>query len=450
MRKDPYQLCKFDQLDSPATAIDNPYVIDVETGTAQLVETVEIENGIITHIGARNREDVKRIDGSNRYLIPGLWDMHTHVISNAPLAFPMYLANGVTGLRDMGSDITSVLTWRDYPKPMPRLIYTGPIIDGFNSIPLTRLYANKPEEVDIQISTVLYYGADIVKIHNNLPRDVFYALAKRCKEENVTFSGHIPICVDPFEAVEAGQKTIEHMIGIHKAVSSKGQMLREQMMDENTTGWDTLLFDYEAFEAFDQERFDRYVDLLKKHDVYVPPTLSGFERCSGKFDMENPWVACYPAQSREEMRQYNQRFETDDVLRVLSEKIELLYDVNKKLAKLLYDAGVPLLAGTDTLWVPYHYEVGILYGDSLKRELELLCEIGISPAEVLRIATLNAAKYLELDDKIGTVSEGKVADLVLLNKNPLEKIENTRCIQGVFLGGQYYDDTDLKEMQMPN
>lgn len=444
-----YSLCKLDDLDSPAIVIDHPFIIDVETGTVKPVETVEIKNGTIAYIGEKRPNDCQRIDGSNKYLIPGLWDMHTHILSNATLAFPMYLANGVTGIRDMGSDITELLTWQEYPKPMPRIVYTGPIIDGFNTIPLARLFTTGAEDVDIQITTVLHYGADIVKVHNNLPADAFFALAERCKKEGVTFSGHIPIEVNPFDAVAAGQKTIEHMIGIHKATSSKGEMLRQKMIDGSCTGWDTLLFDCEAFKSFDQELFDKFVALMDEHDALVCPTLSGLEKCMGAFDLDSSWMQKYPTQSQIEIREYNKALASNEWMEDFSEKLSIFFEMNMKLCRKLHEANVPMLAGTDTLWIPYHYETGLFYGDSLQRELELLCEIGMSPVESLRTATLNPAKYLGIDDRMGTVSTGKVADMVLLDKNPLEDIRNTRTIQGIFLGGNYFSSEDIEKMQLP-
>lgn len=388
-------------------AIQDVTVIDVASGTARPHMTVVIDEGKISRVGAASSTQISAatrvIAGKDKFLIPGLWDMHVHLYYKQYL--PLFLAFGVTGVQDMGSDFAKVKIWRDEIEKGsaigPRIVTSGPPVDGGPSEdPKLPLIVARNAEQGRQAFDQLYkMDVDFIKILSRLPRDAYFALAEQARHWDLRMVGHVPSNVTAQEAVEARQKSLEHMFGITKSVST----------------------DEEAV---------RFFERCTLTGTRVSPTLVLWLRMSHIDDtklMSDPQLAIIPASIRNAWPDIS-----DDPIS-LKVQIWRIY----RLVALAKRAKTEILAGTDT-GDPY-----VIPGAALQDELEQLVEAGLTPREALEAATLAPARFFEAEKEMGSIEKGKLADLVLLGANPLDDIRNVRKVEGVFSHGRYYARKDL-------
>jgi imidazolonepropionase-like amidohydrolase len=388
-------------------AIQDVTVIDVASGTARPHMTVVIDEGKISRVGAASSTQIlaatRVIAGKDKFLIPGLWDMHVHLYYKQYL--PLFLAFGVTGVQDMGSDFAKVKIWRDEIEKGsaigPRIVTSGPPVDGGPSEdPKLPLIVARNAEQGRQAFDQLYkMDVDFIKILSRLPRDAYFALAEQARHWDLRMVGHVPSNVTAQEAVEARQKSLEHMFGITKSVST----------------------DEEAV---------RFFERCTLTGTRVSPTLVLWLRMSHIDDtklMSDPQLASVPASIRGTWPDVS-----DDPVS-LKVQIWRIY----RLVALAKRAKTEILAGTDT-GDPY-----VIPGAALQDELEQLVEAGLTPREALEAATLAPARFFEAEKEMGSIEKGKLADLVLLGANPLDDIRNVRKVEGVFSHGRYYARKDL-------
>ena len=350
----------------PALVISHVTVIDVAGGKAVPDQTVIIRGRRIASVGdagyATVPDGAEVIDGSGKYLIPGLWDMHVH-LDSADLAPLVRL--GVTGARDMGGDLEELLTWRRRIEAGeltgPRLVFAGPMLRG----------ALTPEQGIRAVDSLLARGVDFIKVHEGLSRDTYFAIARRARAKHIPFVGHVPAGIGPVEASEAGQRSIEHLEFVP----------------------DACLSIFGPAGTCTPESLDLILDQFAKHDTWLDPTI-------GSFRVFAP-------------RQW-----------------PFIFAGFRDLVPGLRAHNIKMLAGTDL------GTTGIEPGASLHDELGLLVDAGFTPAEALRAATLNPARFLGLTDSLGTIEPGKLADLVLLERDPLADIHLTRSIAAVIQGGK--------------
>jgi imidazolonepropionase-like amidohydrolase len=362
--------------------IRNATIIDVVTGTGTPSRSILIHNAQIASIGAAIHvpQSTRTIDGTGKFVIPGLWDMHVHLAARDQL--PAYVRYGVTGVRDMGSDYDRVNLWRgEIEKGSligPHIETCGPALDGVPSrdpkLPVR--IVRTPEEARTIFNQLDDESVDFIGILPQLPRDAYFALIERARKYYSAVAGDVPAAVSALEAVEARQKSIDHMAGILLACSSEEKRLRQAYVRALESGDREALGDVRtaALETYDQQKAATLFGRLALFETRLVPTLA--------------------------------------------EPHEKLLDMQR--------AGVIFLAGTD----------GGETGESLHEELELMVASGFTPAQALRSATLEPARYLNAA-ALGTVEEGKTADLVILDADPLADIRNTRKIAGVVLGGKY-------------
>ena len=373
--------------------IRNATIIDVSAGTATPQRFILIHNSQIAAIGpsVHAPKATRIIDASGKFVIPGLWDMHVHLTARNQL--PAYPLHGVTGVRDMGSDYDRVNLWRgEIEKGSlvgPHIETCGPPLDGVPSgdLKLPVRVVRTPEEARTVFNQLDDESVDFIGILPQLPRDAYFALLERARKYYSAVAGDVPAGVSALEAVEARQKSIDHMSGILLACSSEEKRLRKA-----------------------------YVEAIEQHDS---DALEDFQTAA---------LETFNAQKAETLFQRMALFETRSV--------PTLAGSHEKLATLVLEmqrAGVAILAGSD----------GGKPGESLHQELELLDAAGLTPAQALRSATLEPAKYLNAAGSIGTVEEGKAADLVILDADPLANIRNTRRIAGVVLAGKYFNRRSL-------
>jgi imidazolonepropionase-like amidohydrolase len=432
----------------PALAITHVNLIDA-TGSPLLTDmTVIAEGKQISQIGKSVAtplpKGAKVVDGLGKYLIPGLWDMHVHEVFGAwipadeKITPVLFVANGVTGVRDMGGDLETLKDWKSRIAEGkllgPRMIISGPMLDG----PVPQFPGSAPVKDAAEgrriVDELQKNGADFIKIQSLVPRDGYFAAAEEAKKDGIVFAGHVPDKVRATEASNAGQKSVEHLTGVFEGCSTVED---ELMAAPRGPGRGKFLSTY------DPARAKALISLFVKNQTWQVPTLY-WER--GEWLIEqtsagpDPLIKYAPVAWRvRAWPMFTTGIEKDWSTDPFADR-EGFFQAELKMVGEMNRAGVPILAGTDTA-----AGVRVYPGFSLHEELELLVQAGLTPMEALQAATRNAGKYLELADT-GTIEKGKRADLVLLNANPLADIKNTRKIESVVLAGRYFSRADLDKL----
>lgn len=394
-------------LAAASIAIQDVSVIDIASGQARPHMTVVVEDGRIAHAGAASSTPVpagaRIVPGKGKFLIPGLWDMHVHLFYKQYL--PLFLAYGVTGVQDMGSDFSQVSAWRaeieSGKAAGPRILTSGPPVDGEPSDDpnLPVIVARDADQARQAFDRLYKMNVDFIKVLSSLPRDAYFALAELARHWDLRLVGHIPTTVSAQEAVRARQKSLEHMFGISKSVSTDEEAL-QFFRDCALTG------------------------------TRVSPTLVLWLRMSHMDDprlMRNPQLQAIPAAVRTAWPDISEEPAP------LKRQLWRIY----RLVALAKNAKTEILAGTDT-GDPY-----VMPGAALHDELEQLVEAGLTPRDALEAATLAPARFFEAEKDLGSIEKGKLADMVLLDANPLDDIRNVRGIRGVFSHGRYWTREEL-------
>jgi imidazolonepropionase-like amidohydrolase len=434
---------------SPATGtvtIANVTIIDTTGGPPQLHRTVTVRKGVIADIRdstlPKHKERGVEVNGTGKYLIPGLWDMHVHMVfgdwfpRGKEVTLPLFIANGITGVRDMGGELEVLQQWRKEISAGtligPRIVMSGPMLDGPQPRFPSSIAIKTPEDGRRAVDDLKQRGADFIKLQSLIPREAVFAIADEAKKQGITFVGHVPDSVRASEMSNAGQKSFEHLIGIFEGSSP--------LEDEFLKGGKT---EGKFLSTYDPKRAEALFALLAKNQTWQCPTLV-WERGGNLLEMNDlahdPLAKYVPAYWKDVTwkRFTNEimRDNTDDLLtrrRFVEKELEVV--------KAMHKAGIPFLAGTDT-----PPGVAVFPGFSLHQELERFVAAGFTPLEALQTATLNPAKFLGMEDRLGSIEKGKLADVVLLDANPLEDIRNTQKIAGVVVNGRYLSRADLDKM----
>ena len=431
----------------PILAFRHVNVIDATGSPVRPDMTVVVEGQRIVNLGKSGDVQIpksaKIVDAAGKFLIPGLWDMHVHTIfgdwipKDEKIILPLFVANGVTGVRDMGSDLEAVEQWRSQIAAGkllgPRMIVAGPMLDGPtprfpSSVPVSDSASGRKVVDDLKSA-----GVDFIKIQSLVPRDGYFAAASEANKLGITFVGHVPDAVRASEASSAGQKSIEHFTGVFEGCST--------MEDQLLKGHKTL---GQNVATFNPERAKTLIALFAKNQTWQVPTLA-WERGQWLVDdidlSHDPLIKYAPVAWKNRTWPMFKKdiLETMDTDPLPVRKRFVQMELEMTLA--MFRAGVPFMAGTDTA-----AGIHIFPGFSLHQELALFVEAGLTPMQALQAATLNPAKFLGTTADMGTVEKGKIADLVLLDANPLEDINNTRKIQAVVLAGRYFSRAQLDEM----
>ena len=420
--------------------ITNVNIVDVKTGEILLNRTVAIDNTLITAIYEKDvavSDSTIVINGSSKFLIPGLWDMHAHYYDNHLDSDPLLIANGVVGVREMWGNMSVINEVRRKTLSgeiiAPDIYTSGTLIDGSPQTWPGSAVVSSPEEVKAVVNQQIADGVDFLKIYNHLTFECFMALADLVNSKNIPFAGHIPYEISIYQAIEAGMASSEHLIGFLLACSSKEDSLRTLPINERLIS---------LINTFSENKFDSLCEVLAQSEMWLCPTLivnqalCYLNDTSFRNDERLAYLPEYitfdwdPAnnfllkdEEEEDYQLWRNRFHFE---------LELIGRMNEK--------GVKILAGTDYP-NPYCFP-----GFSLHDELSLMVAGGMSELEALNTATINAAVFMNKDDEFGTVEVGKLASLVLLNNNPVDNIENTKSIETVILRGKVFDRTTLDEM----
>lgn len=424
-------------------------VVDVETGKVLAKQNVLIVGNRIEKITSKAivAKNVININCSGKFLIPGLWDMHIHVFNNiserSPNEYyhPLFIANGVTSVRDMWTkpkNINYVKQWRwnaeASPGMLPRYVSVGTLIDGVPHVWPNSDTVRNAEEARVMVRDIKKGGIDFFKVYSNLSREAYFAIADECKKLNFPFAGHVPNGVSMLEASNAGQKSQEHVgyWAMFTELSNEQEKFKNIKPNEFTPALRT-----ELFQSISEQKATALAATFVKNGTALCPTLVQYR---GAMIADDQQIHA------DDRLQYVDSFDKNSWAAIPSSYRQpkslrdMRYQKGLDIVGMLHRGGVLILAGTD-LGNPFVYA-----GFSLHDELLLLVKAGLSPLAALQAATLNPAKYVGRHNEVGTITEGKLADLVLLDDNPLTNISNTKKITAVIYGGKLLKKNALDKM----
>lgn len=433
-------------------------IVDVEKGKLSPVTSVLVSNGFIKKIGSQLTapSNTTILDGTNKYLMPGLWDMHVHTTDTAEAYFnwPLFVANGVTGVRDMGGNGIVAL---NRSKALihanrtiaPRLFGAGNILDGKPLIHPDQRPIEIRSEQDVKrfVDSMAAGRANFIKGYEMLSRENFIALLAYAKQKGKKVVGHVPMTLNVEEAANLGMHSMEHLRGFDYSFSTKADsiVLAQAFRVDTATGNGRSLRGRiiqsripVAFNNFDSLKAVRILCLLRDKNIYQTPTL--IVGNSLWFVYRFDTTKAFKDQLRHMPPRRIRLWDSLYRMQPASNIDQIVVKSQFRTVKMMAEQGVPLLAGTD-VHNPY-----LIPGYSLQQELVLLQMAGVPQCTILKAATLNAAASLGLQKLAGTVAVGKWADLLLLSANPLEEISNTQMIEGVFLKGDYFTKELLGEL----
>ncbi len=439
-------------------------IIDVKSGEIIRNQDVLIQKNIITHIDSTGQLSVPTltsiIDGSGKYLMPGLWDMHTHSSPLSPwIHHPLYIANGVTGVRDMSGNLdkpdshwSGTIQRQEWNKSLIANNHVGPRyvlqssfqIDGSGSIPddAPQFFSVAHKE-DIPQLLEFYQkgGADFIKIYAEIPAESYKELAKNVINYKMHIAGHKALNVSLKESINLGQKSFEHgrifMFDCYpgaeelRVATNKREVFSKSM--------NSMVTD------FDEEKAIELMSLMREKNAHWTPTLQTL-KMSAYADNEqfvnNPDMKYIPAAWKwliwnQDLSRAAKRNRSPEGTGINMR----FYQASQSQVGIAAEKGVPIMLGTDVT------DTYVFPGFSVHTELDDLTESGLSNLQALQAATIVPAQFANLEKDHGSIEIGKIADLVILNKNPLDKIEHTRSIHGVLLNGIFYDEQKLIELK---
>jgi imidazolonepropionase-like amidohydrolase len=394
-------------------AIINATVIDVTTGARTTGLTVLTRGDRITAIGKAIAipRDATRVNGKGKFVIPGLWDMHSHHQGTGAESLDLFVAKGVVGTRDMGGDADFILPLRDRVRSGavlgPEIVASGPMLDDAPAgFPYRRRVTNAQEAIE-SVRDLKRLGVDFIKVHDHTPREVFFAIAAEAPKAGLSFAGHVPSAVTIEEAADAGMHSIEHLANY-------------RVFDDCSTG--------DTYSASDCARL---FDKLAAKGVWETPTMAFFQTIPDVFSGAPLAHAEYASDSLLALTSDN--IKNSHVKPEVLEKGRLAGRLSLQAIHDLQARGNRFLAGCD----------GLVPGFCLHDELEWFTKAGFSPLEALQTATINPARFLGREASQGTVEVGKRADLLLLDADPLVDIRNTSRGAAVIVRGKLVAKSEL-------
>ena len=436
--------------------IENITLIDAKNGIRK-GQTVSIENGVIQSIGSAKLDmgNSKIIDGEGKYLIPGLWDAHVHLTFIPEIDhethFKLYLKNGVTSIRDTGAILSKLQPSLNFieenPNTTPRLFYAGPLIDGADRVykgmepgfPNLSIGIDETTNIPEVVDGLLKEGVTFLKSYEMLTRETYLELLKVASQNGLRVTGHVPLSIDLEEAIEAGLGGMQHVRNMDLACAKDADNLLDDrqvsLENEASIAGSALRTHihssqrYYAIDNTDDERCLRIIMKLSEYGVFQTPTLTINTFDSRRFYADPKWRETYqelPEAAEKDWMQGSLKLADIDV----TENAKKFDAWSLSLVNKMHQEGVKIIAGTDT---PIGY---LTPGYSLHKELELLSEAGLSNMDVLRSATITPAEFFGMESQMGTIEVGKLADLVILDKNPLTSISNTQSIHRVIVKGR--------------
>lgn len=438
-----------------AILIHNANIINVTDGSILENKAILMDSGTIQSIGdyatLKSLVDPKnQIDAASKFIIPGLWDMHVHIegedlIEDNFALFPVFIAYGITTVRDMASDLgEQVLSWREDINQNkflgPQIFTAGRKLEGINSIWKGDLEIANERELEQMLDKLEDYDVDLVKItENTLGGPLFLKSVQEAKKRGFLVSGHVPIDLTINELVDAGFSSIEHASYLLRLGSDERNIVN-QLIEGTMTNSEANNY-YSS--NFNQDTAIHAYKNLSKTQIAVTPTLIGGKQLA-YLDVDD--------HAQDEFQNYlTDRFTSKYQWRIdrmsgdTPEQKQARKDRYKLIAQqlpFLQEAGVTILAGSDAAALNTFVYPAL----SLHEELVLFQEAGLTPLQILQSATINGAEFMEKLPTMGTIDIGKQADMVILNNNPLLDIKSTQDIYAVINNGQYFNRANLNSL----
>lgn len=412
-------------------AITNARLFDAETGQSNAGSTVLIDGNRITAVGKDGTVTIpanaERIDAHGKALLPGLWDMHVHIGPNEGL---MHIAAGVTSVRDLANDhesLQAILRAINAGEEIgPRIVTTG-FIDGRGPYAgPTKVFADTEAESRAAIDNYAKLGYEGIKIYSSIKPELVPALIEQAHARGLRLSGHVPAFMTAQQFVEAGADELQHINFVFL------NFFFDEVKDTRTPARFVAVAERAGSLDLNSDRVRSFVSTLRTRGVVVDPTVSIFE---GLFTDRPGTMALGYAPVADRLPPQVRRELLAGGLAVPEGKDQAYRQSSQallRMIKLLYDNGVTLVAGTDSM-----------PGFTLHRELELYVAAGIPAREVLRIATLGAARVTGRDKELGTIAPGKLADLILVDGDPALRISDIRRTSLVLKDGKIFDPATL-------
>ncbi len=431
-------------------------LVDPATSSRRPNMTVIIRGDTIAEVRPTGAND-RGVDSRGRFLIPGLWDMHAHVW-DPDREVPMLVANGVLGVRDVGGNAKRIFGLREDlnsgARVGPYVVACGSILDGPQP-------TNPPVSVAVKdaaggreaVRSMKGMGADCIKVHDGVPLDAYLAIADEARKAGLPLVGHVPVAVRTLDATNAGQRSIEHQIGLRGASAAEDEIMqleasRDVMAEAMRTGNFSLIPENIArkgnllLDRFDAQRAQALYRAFARNGTYLDPTLVTQYALTYVDDLskrDDPRLKYMPASTTDYWRPEKgmlTRYRTPAYIAYRKRELAKTFEQ----IPVAQRAGVRFLAGTD-MSIAYVYP-----GFSLHDELALFVQAGLTPAEALQTATSNAVRFLGLEKSTGSIERGKRADLVLLDADPLVDIANTKKIRSVIVRGKLLDRAALDQL----
>lgn len=450
-----------------AVCIQNITTIDPQEG-ARVNQTVILRDGKIFRIAPTAELKLSPtntiIDGTGKFLIPGLWDAHIHfayIPSLAPRMFDLFLLYGITSVRDTGGELNFVSHWRENsranPTDAPRVMIAGPLLDGVPTVydgspghPPLAAGSATIEQIVRKVEVLDSAKVDFLKAYEMLTPEQFNKIMELAKAKGYRVTGHVPLSMDVITASNAGLGGMEHMRNLEISCASnadellamRGKMLKE---GQNAPGGELRSGIHAAqreiaIKNYDENKANEILQVLLKNQTWQTPTLA-LNTSQTRLPYNRPeWQESFSYIPDSISSEWMSIIEQAAVAKLPPFR-QQYSDWMLMMAKKVYDTGIPMMAGTDT---PIAF---LTPGMSLHEELVVMSEAGIPNQEILKTATINPAKYFQLDNELGSIKEGFWADLLIVDANPLDNIRNTQRISAVFKQGKFYGPAEREAIR---
>ena len=449
-----------------AYVIENVGIIDPIDGLELNMSVVIKENKILDIF--KTREMVlspknKVYKGTNKFIIPGLWDSHIHFAFEKDLATSMpnlFLYHGITSLRDTGGEFDFVNKFKQEaisnPKTKSRVKIAGPLIDGkFNVYDGSNIYFPKlsiqnidNNQLERNVRLLIDKKVDFLKAYEMLSPSQFKMLSNLAKENNLKLTGHVPLSMSVIEASNLGLNSMEHLRNLELSMTKMSEKLFQERKNlllnkSSIKGSElrSLIHSKQRMKSIndlDSIKINNVIDALIKNDVWQIPTLILYKNFANKTFKNPDYLQFLNLLPEERKEVWIKKINAID--NVINKDVVEYTVWSKKMVDFMHDRGISFMAGTDT-------PIGFLIpGLSLHQEIQELYESGLSELEAIQTATINPAKYFNLENSLGRIKSGFIADLIILDKNPLESISNTKSIHAVIKEGHLMNRSYLDSL----
>ncbi len=454
-------------------AIRGATVVNVTDGSLLTDQSVLIEdNGIVAVRPANEIQvpgDAEVVEAEGKYLIPGLWDMHVHSVANVALDmsidsvaawewhFPLFLAHGVTGVRNMNdgagdltlelaNSVKRLLAEGELAGP-PRFLNSGPSLDGDPPLASNAVVVRTAADARAAVAQLALHGADLIKPYENLSREAYFAIHDEARRQGIPVDGHAPFRITPEEVAETGQRTVEHPGAIAAACATEADAERRRFAAvlaayDSLPGSEQFLANFRhkraLYDSWDEAKCTSALEAYRRNNVALTVDLLVYHHV-----VHADSILADTARMRlvpEAVRRNWEEWSADQTTKEFQSILRPIIPLELEGVRVANEAGVTLLAATD-VGVPFQVP-----GISLHVELERLVEAGLTPLAALQTATVNPVRVLGMADSLGTVEAGKLADLVLLDANPLDDIRNTQQIRVVIADGRVFRRGDVDRL----